>query len=76
MDKIRREINDSFPPAVSKCDFTVTANDVITVISKLNNGKSDGNGGLSTDHFKNACDDLFIYVSFLFSWYCARRFAC
>ena len=36
-------------------------------IHKLNSGKSDGNGGLSTDHFKNACDDLFVYVSFLFS---------
>ena len=37
------------------------------VIPKLNSGKSDGNGGLSTDHFINACDDLFVYDSFLFS---------
>ena len=66
MDQIRREINDCFPPAVSKCDFNVTANDVINFIPKLNNGKSDGNGGLSTDQF--------VYVSFIFSssWYCAR----
>ena len=68
MGKIIRENNDSFPPADSNCHFIVTVNDVISVIPKLNSGKSDGNGGLSTDHFKNACDDLFVYVSFLFSW--------
>ena len=67
MGQIRREVYNSFPPADSNCDFIVTGNDVISVISKLNSGKSDGNG-LSTDHFKNACQDLFIYVSFLFSW--------
>ena len=52
MGQIRREVYISFAPADSKCDFIVTANDVISVIPKLNIGKSDGNGGLSTDHFK------------------------
>ena len=68
MGQIRREINNSFPLTDSNCDLVVTMNDVISVISKLNSRKSDGNGVLSTDHFKNASDDLFVYVSFLFSW--------
>ena len=68
MGQIRRELYNSFPPADSNCDFIVTGNDVISVILKLNSGKSEGNGGVSTDHLKNACDDLFMYVSFLFSW--------
>ena len=54
MDTIRREINDSFALADSNCDFIVTANDIINVTPKLNSGKSDGNGGLSTDHYINA----------------------
>ena len=72
MDRIRSEINDSFLPADSNCVFIVTVNDVISVISKLNSGKTDGNGGLPTDHFKNACDDLYVYVSFLFPWMLAH----
>ena len=58
MGQIRREVYNSFPPADSNCDFIVHENDVISVIPKLNSGKSNGNGCLSTDHFKNACDDL------------------
>jgi hypothetical protein len=45
----------------------VTVNDVSSAIYKLNSGKSDGNGGLCTDHFKNSCGDLHVYLSFLFS---------
>ena len=52
MDQIRREINDSFPPADSNCDFIVPGNDVISVIPKLNSSKSDGNGSLSIYHVK------------------------
>ena len=68
MGQIRREINDYFPPANSNCNSILTANDVNSVIHKVNSGKSNGNGALSTDHFKNACDDLLVYVSFLFTW--------
>ena len=32
IDRIRSEINDSFPPADSNCNFNVTVNDVISVI--------------------------------------------
>ena len=68
MGQLRSEVYNSFPPADSNCDFMVTVNDVISVILKLNSATRDGNGSLSTDHFKNACDDLFVYVLFLFSW--------
>ena len=68
MYQIRCEINESFPAPDSNCDFIVTANDVINVIPKLNSCKNDGNGDLSTDHLKNACNDLLVYVSFLFSY--------
>ena len=62
MDQIRRDVYNAFPPADSNCDF------IVHFIPKLNSGKSDGNNGLLTHYFKNACADLFIYVSCLFSW--------
>ena len=43
MSQIGREVYNSFPPAYSNCDFIVTVNGVISVIPKLNSGKSDGN---------------------------------
>ena len=41
--------------------------DVLNSIGKLNAGKADGNGGLTTDHFINASEELSVHVSFLFS---------
>ena len=37
------------------------------VICKLNPGKGDGSGGLTTDHFREGGADLAVYLSFLFS---------
>jgi len=36
-------------------------------ISKLKSGKGDGNTELTTNHFKYACPELSVYVSFLFT---------
>ena len=36
-------------------------------VDELNAGKSDGNYGLMSDHFKAAGDDLCVYISFLVS---------
>ena len=41
--------------------------DVLKSIGKLNAGKGDGNGGLTTEHFINASEELSVHVSFLFS---------
>jgi hypothetical protein len=35
----------------------VHVKDVLIAVDKLNTGEGDGNGGLSTDHFKNSGDD-------------------
>jgi hypothetical protein len=45
----------------------VNSTAVSDAIMKLNKGKGDGITELSTDHFKNACPELSVYVSFLFS---------
>jgi hypothetical protein len=67
MQEIKQEDNVSILQDTARDDFVVTVNDVLSAIYKLNSGKSDGNGGLCTDHFKNSCGDLHVYLSFLFS---------
>jgi len=48
-------------------ECVVTPSEVLSAIGKLNLGKNDGNTGLSSDHFKNGCEELSVYISFLFS---------
>ena len=48
-------------------NFIVSSVDVLNSIGKLNAGKGDENGGLTTDHFINASEELSVHVSFLFS---------
>lgn len=36
-------------------------------VHRLKPGKSDGNLGLGSDYFINACDELYVHISFLFS---------
>ena len=50
----------------------------MNAIGKLNAGKGDENGGLTTDHFINASEELSVHVSFFvlgfaYSRNCARR---
>lgn len=40
---------------------------MLLAINKLKSGKNDGNAGLSSDHFKNGCAELPVYIAFLFS---------
>ena len=42
-------------------------------VDKLNSGKSDGNYSLMSDHFKAAGDDLYVYISYLFSGLLTHR---
>jgi hypothetical protein len=48
-------------PLVSACDVVAQA------INSLKLGKSDGNAGLSSDHFRNGCDELVGYLSLLYT---------
>ena len=45
----------------------VSSSSVIDAICRLKSGKGDGYTGLTTDHFKHACPELSVYVSFLFT---------
>ena len=48
-------------------DCIVTCKNVLQAVDQLNSGKSDGNYGLMSDHFKAAGDDLCVYISLLLS---------
>ena len=45
----------------------VSSGSVNDAIGRLKSGKGDGFSGLSIDHFKHACPELSVYVSFLFT---------
>jgi len=48
-------------------DCKVDVSDVKQAVSNLKAHKSDGSFDLSTDHFMNAGDDLYVHVALLFS---------
>ena len=47
--------------------YVVTPGDFISAIAKLKAGKRDGYACLYSDHLINACDELSVYVSLLFT---------
>ena len=59
------EIESSITVFDQNCLVTVA--EVIEAIHKLKPGKSDGYAGLSSDYFLQACDELFVHISLLFS---------
>jgi hypothetical protein len=73
MQELKQEINASISQGSFRDDFTVSLSDLITAIHKLNTGKGDWNGGLS---FYNSGDDLYGYLSFLFSSMLVRGTLC
>ena len=69
---ICNDLNVSFPDVDSKPLLSVAPTDVLCAIRRLNSGKFDGDSGLSTDHFVNACDELAVvrytvHLSMLYS---------
>ena len=62
--------------AISSFGFSgvcvISCKDVRQTINRLNPGKSDGNGGLITNHFISAGNDLSVYVSLFLSGLLAR----
>jgi len=45
----------------------MTIHDVVEAVSRIKSGKHDGHLGLSSDHVKHACHELFIHLSMLFT---------
>jgi hypothetical protein len=45
----------------------MTVKDVVEAVSRIKSGKHDGYLGLSSDHVKHACHELFIHLSMLFT---------
>ena len=48
-------------------EHRVDAGDVLKAVHKLKRGKADVCDGITSDCFKNACDELFVHISFLFN---------
>ena len=65
------EINNKISTLISVNGFDgdciVTCKEILQALDKLNAGKSDGNYGIMSDHFKAPDDDLCVYISFLLS---------
>jgi len=51
--------------SVHECNISYA--DVVKAACTLKSNKSDGNSGMMSDHIINACDDLFVHNSLLFS---------
>ena len=67
MDCLRNEVTAQLLKNGYDQRCIVSSSSVIDVISRLKSGRNDGNTGLTTDHFKHACPELSVYVSFLFT---------
>jgi hypothetical protein len=64
---VKNDIDVLLSNAYCVPECVVSPSEVLSAIGKLNLGKNDGNTGLSSDHFKNGCEELSVYISFLFS---------
>ena len=45
----------------------MTVQDVVEAVSRIKSGKHEGYLGLSSNHIKHACHELFIHLSMLFT---------
>jgi len=73
MASLKVEITSAVEEYNEEC--VVSFNDVVEAVNSLKHGKNDGFTGLSTDHVINGCDELFVYVSLLFSLMLVHGFA-
>jgi hypothetical protein len=67
MDCLRNEVHAQLASKGYDQHCVVSSTAVSDAIIKLKNGKGDGITELSTDHFKHACPELSVFVSFLFT---------
>ena len=64
---IQEDLNSHIKSESVTTKYDVNAVDVISAVGKLKPGKHDGYAGLYSDHLINACKDLSVYISLLFS---------
>lgn len=67
MDNIMSELRTELLNGVASADCYFCPDEIKRAINKLKPHKKDGSASLSSDHFINAGDDCFVYISFLFS---------
>ena len=67
MRLIREDLGSRVESEIVASRCGVDAADVVCAIAKLKPGKYDGYAGLHSDHLINACKDLSVYISLLFS---------
>ena len=64
MDTLRSEVSARLAKNGYDQHCVVSSSSVADAISRLKRGKGDGNSGLFSDHFMQACPELSVYVSF------------
>lgn len=67
MQVIRDKLNKSVLVCDVESSLAVTMNDVLSAITHLKADKCDGNFELNSNHFRYACNELAMHISFLFS---------
>jgi len=65
MSSIVNELNNALSVSGFNSDCIINHSDVVTAVNKLKPGKNDGNIGLTSDHIKFGCNELFVHMSFL-----------
>ena len=65
--QFRADVNQSLTASGYDGNCIFQFNDIRDAVYKLKSGKNDGNLGLSSDYFVNACDELFIHTALLLS---------
>jgi len=72
MTTICEELHSSTVAVGFDSNSTVSVHEVMNAIHRLKTGKSEGCIGLSSNYFLNACDELFVRISLLFSGLCVH----
>jgi hypothetical protein len=67
MTCLKQDINDKVNVSGYNEHCIMTVKDVVEAVSRIKYGKHDGYLGLSSDHVKHACHELFIHLSMMFT---------
>jgi hypothetical protein len=64
---LKQDINGKINESGYNEHCIMTVQDVVEAVSRIKSGKHDGCLGLSSDHVKHTCHELFIHLSMLFT---------
>ena len=64
---LKQDINGKINESGYNEHCIMTVHDVVEAVARIKSGKHDGCLGLSSDHVKHACHELFIHLSMLFT---------